>query len=149
MSEIKTIKPPSVSDQSQRTIRPEDSNPEMAAAAMLRELLKKWPAPAISSKKFTVIHGLMISLNHVDGSNHTYLDTSRLVSLMDCVEHKSVNEDGFLPKNLFAYLMHPTYIIQGMPQLGQMQEQKPGIISSLWGKITGKETQPSQAGVKQ
>jgi len=148
MSEIKTIKPPSVSDQSQRTIRPEDSNPEMAAAAMLRRLLEKWPTPAISSKKFTVIHGLMISLNHTE-NNLTYLDTSRLVSLMDCVEHKSVNEDGFLPKNLFAYLMHPTYIIQGMPQLGQVQEQRPGLISSVWNKITGKEAQPTQAGVKQ
>mgnify|MGYP001033730963 FL=1 len=148
MSEIKTIKPPSVSDQQHGGIRPEDANPEMAAAAMLRRLLEKWPTPAISSKKFTVIHGLMISLNHTE-NNLTYLDTSRLVSLMDCVEHKSVNEDGFLPKNLFAYLMHPTYIIQGMPQLGQMQEQKPGLISSLWGRITGKEAQPTQAGVKQ
>ena len=148
MSEIKTIKPPSVSDQQHSGIKPEDSNPEMAAAAMLRGLLGKWPTPAISSKKFTVIHGLMISLNHTE-NNQTFLDTSRLVSLMDCVEHKSVNEDGFLPKNLFAYLMHPTYIIQGMPQLGQPQEQKPGLISSLWGKITGKEAQPSQVGVKQ
>lgn len=148
MSEIKTIKPPSVSDQQHGGIRPEDANPEMAAAAMLRRLLEKWPTPAISSKKFTVIHGLMISLNHTE-NNLTYLDTSRLVSLMDCVEHKSVNEDGFLPKNLFAYLMHPTYIIQGMPQLGQPQEQKHGLISSLWGRITGKEAQPTQAGVKQ
>ena len=148
MSEIKTIKPPSVSDQQHGGIRPEDANPEMAAAAMLRRLLEKWPTPAISSKKFTVIHGLMISLNHNE-NNQTFLDTSRLVSLMDCVEHKSVNEDGFLPKNLFAYLMHPTYIIQGMPQLGQVQEQKQGLISSLWGRITGKEAQPQQAGVKQ
>ena len=148
MSEIKTIKPPSVSDQHHGTIRPEDANPEMAAAAMLRRILEKWPTPAISTKKFTVIHGLMISLNHSE-SNQTFLDTSRLVSLMDCVEYKSVNEDGFLPKNLFAYLMHPTYIIQGMPQLGQVQEQKQGLISSLWGRITGKETQTSQAGVKQ
>lgn len=148
MSEIKTIKPPSVSDQQHGGIRPEDANPEMAAAAMLRRLLEKWPTPAISSKKFTVIHGLMISLNHTE-DNKTFLDTSRLVSLMDCVEHKSVNEDGFLPKNLFAYLMHPTYIIQGMPQLGQVQEQRPGLISSVWNKITGKEAQPTQAGVKQ
>jgi hypothetical protein len=148
MTEIKTIKPPSVSDGSHGMIRPEDSNPEMAAAAMLRRLLDKWPTPAISSKKFTVIHGLMISLNHTE-DNQTYLDTSRLVSLMDCVEHKSVNEDGFLPKNLFAYLMHPTYIIQGMPQLGQVQEQKRGLISSLWGRITGKEQQTTQAGVNQ
>lgn len=148
MTEVKTIKPPSVSDQQHGGIRPEDANPEMAAAAMLRKLLEKWPTPAISSKKFTVIHGLMISLNHTD-NNQTFLDTSRLVSLMDCVEHKSVNEDGFLPKNLFAYLMHPTYIIQGMPQLGQVQEQKPGLISLLWGRITGKEAQPTQAGVKQ
>lgn len=148
MTEVKTIKPPSVSDQQHGGIRPEDANPEMAAAAMLRRLLEKWPTPAISSKKFTVIHGLMISLNHTE-DNKTFLDTSRLVSLMDCVEHKSVNEDGFLPKNLFAYLMHPTYIIQGMPQLGQVQEQRPGLISSLWGRITGKEAQPTQAGVKQ
>jgi len=79
MTEIKTIKPPSVSDGPHGMIRPEDSNPEMAAAAMLRRLLDKWPTPAISSKKFTVIHGLMISLNHTE-TNQTYLDTSRLVS---------------------------------------------------------------------
>jgi hypothetical protein len=148
MTELKTIKPPSVSDGSHGMIRPEDSNPEMAAAAMLRRLLDKWPTPAISSKKFTVIHGLMISLNHTE-DNQTYLDTSRLVSLMVCFEHKSVNEDGFLPKNLFAYLMHPTYIIQGMPQLGQVQEQKRGPISSLWSRITGKEQQTTQQGVNQ
>lgn len=137
MTEIKTITPPSVSDVKQGVIRPEDANPELAAVAILRRLIDKWPTPAISSKKFTVIHGLMISLNHTD-DNLTYIDTTRLVSLMNCVEYKSVNEDGFLPKNLFAYLMHPTYIIQGMPQLGQ-QETKPGLLSTFWGKVTGKD----------
>lgn len=146
MTEIKTIPPPSVADAQRGIIRPEDSNPDLAAVAILKRLLEKWPTPSISSKKFTVIHGLMISLNHSE-SNLTYIDTSRLVTLMDCVEFKSVNEDGFLPKNLFAYLMHPTYIIQGMPQLGTA-ESKPGLLSSLWGRVTGKSSQQPQEGVK-
>lgn len=144
MTEIKTIAPPSIKDGVGTIIRPEDANPDMANAAMLRALLARWPVPAISTRKFTVIHGLMLALNHSE-KNPTYIDTSALVSLMDSVEYKSVNVDGSLFHNLFAYLMHPVYTIMGMPQ-GGPEVKKPGLISSLWGKLTGAPQQPQAAG---
>ena len=145
MTEIKTIAPPSIKDGAGTVIRPEDANPDMANAAMLRGLLARWPIPAISTRKFTVIHGLMIALNHKDETNPTYIDTSALVSLMDCVEYKSVNVDGALFHNLFAYLMHPVYTIMGMPQ-GGPEAKKPGLLSGIWSKITGQPQQPQPAG---
>ena len=127
----------------QNQYRPDELNAELAAAALARELVAKWPKPSISSKKFTVIHGLMLSLNHKepvlnsDGTikekrNPTYLDVSPIIELMDRVDEKSVNVEGKLFTNIFAYLMHPKYIIQGMPTAGQPEEEKPGLLSRIF-----------------
>jgi hypothetical protein len=86
----------------------------------------------------------MKSLNHVEGKNNTYIDTSLLVELMDRVSEKSVNVDGRYFQNLFAYLMKPKYIIQGMPQT-TTEEKKPGLVSRMMGYITGKGASQEQS----
>ena len=119
--------------------RPDEQNADLAAAAIAKDLLAKLPTPAIDTRKFTIIHGLMKSMNHTD-DNKTYMDTKLLTELMDRVSEKSVNVDGKYFQNLFAYLMKPKYIIQGMPQT-TMEEQKPGLLSRLWSGITGRGQQ--------
>ena len=129
--------------------KPEDYNPEMAAAGLARDLIKKLPTPAIDTRKFTIIHGLMSSLNHREEdkdhnikANHTYIDTSLIVELMDRVSEKSVNVNGELLHSIFAYLMKPKYIIQGMPTT-PMEENKPGLLARLWAGIRGKPAEPA------
>jgi len=143
MSDIIRQQSPGPQVGAQNQYRPDELNADLAAAAAFRELVKNWPKPAIDSKKYTIIHGLMQSLNHkepifnADGNikekgNLTYIDTSLLIELMDRVSEKSVNVEGKLFNNIFAYFMHPNYIIQGMPSAGQPTEEKPGILSRLF-----------------
>jgi len=123
--------------------KPEDYNPEMAAASLAKDLVAKLPTPAIDTRKFTIIHGLMKSLNHTE-KNKTYLDTTLMVELMDRVSEKSVNVDGKYFTSLFAYLMKPKYIIQGMPTQ-PIEENKPGLLSRIWAGIRGK---PAEQGAQ-
>lgn len=153
MTDIIRQQSPSASEDTQNQYRPDELNPDLAAATLVKDLIYEWPKPAIDTRKFTIIHGLMQSLNHrdpkgEDPGNITYIDTSLLVELMDRVSEKSVNVDGKLFNNIFAYLMHPNYIIQGMPQAIVPQEDKPSILSRLWGGVTGKG-QSQQNGNKQ
>lgn len=143
MTDIIRQQSPGAAEGTHSQYRPDELNAELAAAALARELVAKWPKPAVDTRKFTIIHGLMQSLNHRDPKgenpgNITYIDTSLLVELMDRVSEKSVNVDGKLFNNIFAYLMHPKYIIQGMPSAMPAEEEKPGIISRLIGGITGR-----------
>lgn len=153
MTDIIRQQSPGPSSEEQTQYRPDELNAELASAALVRDLVYEWPKPAIDTRKFTIIHGLMQSMNHKepkgdDPGNVTYLDTSLLIELMDRVSEKSVNVDGKLFQNIFAYLMHPNYIIQGMPAAAQLEEEKPGVLSRIWGGITGKG-QPQQNGNKQ
>ena len=123
--------------------RPDELNADLAAASLARDLIAKLPTPAIDTRKFTIIHGLMKSMNHTE-TNKTYIDTSLLIELMDRVSEKSVNVDGRYFQNLFAYLMKPKYIIQGMPQT-TTEEKKPGLISRMIGMVTGKGASQEQS----
>jgi len=122
--------------------KPDELNADLASASLVKELVNKLPTPAIDTRKFTIIHGLMKSLNH-STSNPTYIDTSNLINLMDAVSEKSVNVDGKYFETLFAYLMKPKYIIQGMPQGTASEEKKPGIIQRILG-IGKKDNQQGQ-----
>jgi hypothetical protein len=142
--EIVRRRSPDVTDGQHNAFRPDELNADLAAASLARDLIAKLPTPAIDTRKFTIIHGLMKSLNHVEGKNNTYIDTSLLVELMDRVSEKSVNVDGRYFQNLFAYLMKPKYIIQGMPQT-TIEEKKPGLVSRMMGYITGKGASQEQS----
>jgi hypothetical protein len=122
--------------------KPDELNADLASATLVKDLVNKLPTPAIDTRKFTIIHGLMKSLNHSE-SNPTYIDTSNLIRLMDAVSEKSVNVDGKYFETLFAYLMKPKYIIQGMPQGTASEEKKPGIIQRILG-IGKKDNQQGQ-----
>ena len=141
MSDIIRQQSPSAAQGVVNQYRPDELNADLAAATLVKDLVAKLPTPAIDTRKFTIIHGLMEAMNHReptadDPGNLTYLDTSRIIKLMDRVSEKSVNSDGKYFNNIFAYLMKPKYIIQGMPQTGVQEEPKPGILQRVlgWGK---------------
>jgi hypothetical protein len=138
--EITTIprpKSPSAIDTKQSGLTPADYNPELAAAQLVREVVARFPQPAIISKEFAVYQGIWKALNDTP-ENHTGYDCKLRLMVYEEVSRMSVNVDGFYPKNLWAYLMKPKYIIQGMPMQGSnFEEDKPGFLSRLWSGITG------------
>lgn len=137
MTDIIRQQSPSASEDKSKIYDPWETNADLASATLAKELIAKWPKPAIDTRKFTIIHGLLRSLNHSE-ENRTFLDIKPLIKLMDEVSEKSVNVDGFLIRNIFAYLMHPKYIIQGMPQATTPEEEKPSTLSRLWPGNWGK-----------
>jgi hypothetical protein len=130
---------PSGSDRKPTTFKPSDYNPDLANTEMVKGMMDKLPTPAIVSKKFTVFQGLLKSINHSD-KNLTYIDTTLLCSLMDEVSKNSVNVEGALFKNFWAYMMHPTFIIQGMPMTPQTEQEQPGFFGRIINRIRGKDT---------
>lgn len=137
MTDIIRQQSPPASSGAAGQYKPEELNADLAAASLAKDLVNKLPTPAIDTRKFTIIHGLMQSLNHSD-ENQTFIDTRALIKLMDQVSEKSVNVDGRYFSTIFAYLMKPKYVIQGMPQATTQEEEKPGFLSRLWGGITGR-----------
>lgn len=151
MPEIIRQQSPASSSGTESKYTPDQLNADLAAASLAKDLISKLPTPAIDTRKFTIIHGLMQSLNHIEPDaekeikgNPTYINTAGLIELMDRVSEKSVNVDGRYFQNLFAYLMKPKYIIQGMPQSAAATEEKQGFLSTIWGKITGRGQQQQQ-----
>lgn len=131
--------------QKQGDMKPSDYNPAMAEAEMVRDMIARLPNPAIVSQKFTVFHGLVKALNHTP-DNPTYINTSLLCILLDKVADNSVNIDGWYIKNLFAYFMHPNYVIQGMPSAQITPEEKPTIGDRIRGWFGGKSSTQQQGG---
>ena len=143
-------KSPDAESGSGTTFRPDELNADLQAGAIAKDLISKLPTPAIDTRKFTIIHGLMNSMNHKepkgdDLGNLTYIDTSLIVELMDRVSEKSVNVDGWYIKSLFTYLNKPKVIVQGLG-MTPTQEDKPGMIARIIGMFTGKGSsqEPSQ-----
>lgn len=151
MTDIIRQQSPSASSGAAGQYKPEELNADLAAASLAKDLVNKLPTPAIDTRKFTIIHGLMQSLNHEEpqpdgtGGNPTYIDTRALIKLMDQVSEKSVNVDGRYFSTIFAYLMKPKYVIQGMPQTTTQEEEKPSTLSKLlpwnWRKNKSQEAQ--------
>jgi hypothetical protein len=129
---------PTGGDKKSNPFKPSDYNPDLANTEMVKDLMAKLPSPAIVSKKFTVFQGLLKSLNHT-ATNKTFINTEPLNLLMEEVSKNSVNVDGFNIKNFWAYMMHPTFIIQGMPQTQATQEEQPGFFGRIMNRIRGKD----------
>ena len=121
--------------------KPSDYNPDLANTEMVKGMMGKLPTPAIVSKKFTVFQGLLKSLNHTE-TNKTFIDTTLLTTLMDEVSRNSVNVDGALFKNFWAYMMHPIFNIMqgGMMTPPTQQEEQPGFFGRIMNRIRGKDT---------
>ena len=135
-------KSPSVADTQSHTFKPEETNPELQAGALAKEMLAKFPTPAIVTKKFGVYQGILKAVNHTK-DNPTYFDCSVLIAVFDETAATSVNVDGALFKNFWAYMMHPNYIIQGMPMQTAAAEE-PGFISRVMARLTGKQPQENK-----
>jgi hypothetical protein len=128
---------PGVSDIQHQGYSPDQLNPDLAAAAMAREIVAKLPKPAIISKLFAVRQGIFTALNN-SPTNLTGYDCSVRLLVYDAVAETSVNIEGKYFNSLWAYLMKPKYIIQGMPQqMGGFEEEKPGILSRVVGWFRG------------
>lgn len=142
-----TSRPPSPSGITGQTgtINPAEYNPDLAAAAMAKDLVAKLPVPSVISKKFAVYQGIWAAINHTK-DNPTGFDASMRLAVYNAVAEKSVNIDGKYFDAIFAYLMKPKYIIQGMPTGGTtFEEDKPGILSRLWSGLTGKNKEESKS----
>ena len=139
MSDIQRPPSPSGSDKRGSGFKPSDYNPDLANTEMVKDMMEKLPSPAIVSKKFTVFQGLLKSLNHTD-KNKTFINTEPLSILMDEVSRNSVNVDGALFKNFWAYMMHPIFNIMqgGMMTPMTQQEEQPGFFGRMINRITGK-----------
>lgn len=138
MTEITRPQSPSVADKQTTGFRPDELNPDLAAATMARDLVAKLPNPAIVSKKFAVYQGIWTALNNSE-TNPTGYDCSMRLAVYASVAETSVNVDGAYFKNLWAYLMRPKMIIQGLGGAqSPFEEEQPGLVSRLWGRLTGR-----------
>lgn len=144
MTEIKVPPAPTGVSKTQGTFKPSDYNSDLANIEMVKDMMAKLPTPTVVTKKFTVFQGMVKALKHDPVTNPTYIDLSLLSVVLDEVSRQSVNVDGFNIKNFWAYMMHPTFIIQGSPMAQQQtQEQEQGFIGRAWGRITGRGQQES------
>lgn len=120
---------------------PADFDSDLAALAMVKDLLKGLDAPSDISKQFAARKALYTALNHTE-TNKTGYDASLRILLYSTYEKSSLNVQAKLFNSFMAFLMKPKMIIQGIPT-GQQQEQEPGFMSRAWGRLTGKG-QPAQ-----
>ena len=140
MTEIIRPISPSVTDKTgSKTYDPSELNPELAMIAMQREYGNKWPTPTVISKKYAVFDGIWKALNHDENTNKSYFDCRPRITLYKNVGYQSVNIDGKLFNALFTMWNKPKVVMQGISQLQSgFEEDKPGLLSRLWGGITGK-----------
>lgn len=117
---------PTPQDRNGNGVRPYELDPELAQIKIAEILIGKMGTPAVISRPFVVRYGLFHALNHVheeydtrDGhritaENKTGYDASLRLHVYREVAAQSVNIDGRYFNNVWAYLMKPKYIIQGM-----------------------------------
>lgn len=120
---------------------PADFDSDLAALAMVKDLLKGLDTPSDISKQFAARKALYTALNHTK-ENPTGCDVSLRILLYSTYEKSSLNVQAKLFNSFMAFLMKPKMIIQGLPQ-GQQTADEPGFMSRAWGRLTGKG-QPAQ-----
>jgi hypothetical protein len=134
-------RPPSSVNKGGAVLKPEDWNPEMAAATLAKELINGMGTPAILTQKFVVWHGICKALNHVDPvyieikeyttppagrnfikildkwykveefGNLTGIDCSFRVALYEHAAKNSVNVNGQYFFEVWKYLNKPKIIV--------------------------------------
>ena len=120
-------------------LRPEDWNPDMAAASMAKDLINRMGTPTILTQKFVVWHGIVKSLNHIEGANETGIDCTYREMLYDHVARNSVNVNGQYFFEVWKYLNRPKIIVTQPGQIpGQgMEEEQPSLGRRIINRITG------------
>jgi hypothetical protein len=134
------IKPnlPSKSGRVDISLRPEDYNPEMAAASMARDLIFRMGTPTILTQRFVVWHGIVRALNDSE-ENPTGLDTSLRLAIYDHAAKNSVNVNGQYFFEVWKYLNRPKIIVTqpGMMPGSAMEDEQPSLGRRILNKITG------------
>lgn len=120
---------------------PADFDSDLAALAMVKDLLKGLDTPSDISKQFAARKALYTALNHTE-TNKTGYDASLRILLYSTYEKSSLNVQAKLFNSFMAFLMKPKMIIQGIPQ-GQQAADEPGFVQRAIGRLTGKG-QPAQ-----
>jgi hypothetical protein len=145
VSDIVRPQSPSASDKQSAAYRPDELNPELAAATLAKDLIGKFPVPSIISKKFAVYQGIWTGLNHVAGKNETGYDCSMRLAVYSAVARESVNIDGKSFNAIFTYLNKPKVIVQGMQSIESgFEEERPSLASRLWSGLTGRNKQQQE-----
>jgi hypothetical protein len=132
--------------------KPAELDPELANLAMAKLLVEKLGTPSRIKKEFIVRKAIFTALNHIpatyqeiapaceneDGfkgpaiwneiekGNPTGYDSSLRLEVYRHAELGSVNEDGIYFDRVWAFLMKPKYIINGMAGMGGLQEEEKG-----------------------
>ena len=147
MSEIK--RPERSSSQGTQTgnYRPDQLNPELAAARQADILIEQAGAPMILDKKFVVWQGIFTGLNHTE-KNKTGYDASIRMAIYGSVGKNSVNIGGRYFEKVWSFpWIKAAQIYPGMMGNGfEKPEEGQSAISRLWGWITGKNKQQSNGG---
>jgi hypothetical protein len=135
--------PRSVVNKGMGQYRPDELSADLAAAKMAGDVFEDLGTPSFISKNFGVWYGICRSLH----DSNVY-DCSLRISLYHSVEANSVNVDGRYFERLWAYMMKPKYVIQGIP-FGQPEEEKESVfgrIANWWrgGKSDDTRYQPKQ-----
>ena len=131
--------PPSARVGAIGNVRPEDYNPEMAAASMAKDLVNRMGTPAILSQRFVVWHGMVRALND-SAENPTGIDTSLRLELYEHAAKNSVNVDGRYFTAVWTYLNKPnvTVIQPGQIPTNAFQDDQPSLGRRILNKLTGK-----------
>lgn len=143
MAEITRPQSPSTTDKQTTGYSPDQLNPELAQMAMMRSYAERWPLPIFISKKYAVFFGLWQGVNHDPLSKTpSYFDASPRLAVYHHVGFQTPNIDGKLFTSLFTAWNKPKIVMQGVNQIQSgFEDEKPGIISRIWGGITGKNKQ--------
>jgi len=141
--------PPTSANRSNSGLRPEEWNPEMAAASLARNLIDRMGTPAILSQKFVVWHGIIRALNHVeptynpegvmiDPGNISGLDTSLRLAIYEHASKNSVNVNGQYFFEVWKYLNRPKIVVTQPGQIpGNVDEEQPSLGRRILNKFTG------------
>ena len=117
-------------------IDPSQLNADLATMAMAKTLLSKLDTPSDISKIFAVRKAVAVALNHKTGVNETWYDSSVRVNVFEAYEKASLNINAKSFNSFMAFMMKPTYVIQGMPNMQQPQDE-PGFLARIWSRVTG------------
>jgi hypothetical protein len=144
------IRPPAPETQSLngKQWRPDQVDPELANLAMAKILVEKMGSPSILNKNFVVRYGIFNAINHTS-DNKTGYDASLRLAVYREVAAQSVNIDGVYFEKVWAFLMKPKYIINGMNGMPNQFDQEKGesIVGRFVNWIRGgkKNEQPNNS----
>ena len=136
--------PPSSLNKGGATLKPEDWNPEMAAASLAKDLINRMGTPAILTQKFVVWHGICKALNHIEPlgdnpGNETGLDCTFRIAIYDHSAKNSVNVNGQYFFEVWKYLNRPKIIVTQPGQMpgSNMEDEQPSLGRRILNKLTG------------